>query len=167
MWIPQCAQCFLHFWRYNNVPWKPVCHWDFDILMWLLPSWCDFLPTRCYMGLMWLLPNWCDLNPSLVVGQPINQLVLMRWDGDLFLTALLSHERSTLVDWSISGINYPCFWGLPEWQIPLPRWLGPVFASTWSVGRGKKHEGGSNRTNTVPSTNLLNYTWVSHWSIHL
>ena len=66
MWIPQCAQCFLHFWRYNNIPWKPVCHWDFDILMWLLPSWCDFLPTRCYMGLMWLLPNWCDLNPSLV-----------------------------------------------------------------------------------------------------
>ena len=69
MWIPQCAQCFLHFWRYNNIPWKPVCHWDFDILMWLLPSWCDFLPTRCYMGLMWLLPNWCDLNPSLVVTQ--------------------------------------------------------------------------------------------------
>ena len=66
MWIPQCAQCFLHFWRYNNIPWKPVCHWDFDILMWLLPSWCDFLPTRCYMGLMCLLPNWCDLNPSLV-----------------------------------------------------------------------------------------------------
>ena len=66
MWIPQCAQCFLHFWRYNNIPWKPVCHWDFDILMWLLPSWCDFLPTRCYMGLMWLLPSWCDLNPSLV-----------------------------------------------------------------------------------------------------
>ena len=66
MWIPQCAQCFLHFWRYNNIPWKPVCHWDFDILMWLLPSWCDFLPTRCYMGLVWLLPNWCDLNPSLV-----------------------------------------------------------------------------------------------------
>ena len=67
MWIPQCAQCFLHFWRYNNIPWKPVCHWNFDILMWLLPSWCDFLPTRCYMGLMWLLPNWCDLNPSLVL----------------------------------------------------------------------------------------------------
>ena len=71
MWIPQCAQCFLHFWRYNNIPWKPVCHWDFDILMWLLPSWCDFLPTRCYMGLMWLLPNWCDLNPSLVLRKKL------------------------------------------------------------------------------------------------
>ena len=79
MWIPQCAQCFLHFWRYNNIPWKPVCHWDFDILMWLLPSWCDFLPTRCYMGLMWLLPNWCDLNPSLVTSmEHINLHVILQ-----------------------------------------------------------------------------------------
>jgi hypothetical protein len=87
MWIPQCAQCFLHFWRYNNIPWKPVCHWDFDILMWLLPSWCDFLPTRCYMGLMWLLPNWCDLNPSLVYTNMYFQKV---W-GNCFGIQLQSH----------------------------------------------------------------------------
>ena len=90
MWIPQCAQCFLHFWRYNNFSWKPVCHWDFDILMWLVPSWCDFLPTRCYMGLMWLLPNWCDLNPSLVALSISHQMSPLQsntgwWFGTFFL----------------------------------------------------------------------------------
>ena len=57
---------FFNVLTYRTIPRKPVCYGGFDILMRLLPNWCDFLPTRCAMGLMWLLPLSCDLNHPLV-----------------------------------------------------------------------------------------------------
>ena len=142
MWIPQCAQCFLHFWRYNNIPWKPVCHWDFDILMWLLPSWCDFLPTRCYMGLMWLLPNWCDLNPSLIVAQVI-QVVF-----DFMVVHHGPHpEHGHCTSWA-----QPCLWCTLAhklaiwlaWGVKIDCWLCPPCAcwlrGTWPSQNRLRHE---------------------------